>query len=457
MATNSMNDMNQPESIEANGSDRRSFLKTGTALAAGAAVAGQLSIAQGAHAFGSDEIKIGLIGCGGRGTGAAGQALNTSGGGVKLVAVADAFENNANQVVESLKKSHAGKVDVKDDKKFSGLLAYKQMIESSDCDLVILATPPGFRPLHFETAINAGKHVFMEKPVASDAPGVRRVLAANEIAKQKGLAVQVGLQRRHQTHYQEMVKRIHDGIIGDVVYARAYWNGAGVWTRPRKPNQTELNYQCNNWYYFNWLSGDHIVEQHIHNLDVVNWVLKGYPIDAQGQGGRQVRVGAETGQIFDHHFVEYGYEGNIRMLSQCRHMADCWSSVTEHFHGTKGYTFSDTGQAMIYDNSGKVLWASEGEGEDGWQEEHHDMFAAIRAGEIPNEGEYAAKSTMTAILGRLATYSGRLITWKEAFESKLALADFDSLTNWDIEAPVKPDEDGNYPIPEPGADLSEFV
>jgi predicted dehydrogenase len=411
-----------------------------------------VNIARAAHAYGSDAIKVGLIGCGGRGIGAAIQALNTSGGDVKLVALGDTFEWNVDNAARQVQKAHADKCAFTDDTRFVGLEAYKGVL-GTDCDLVILATPPGFRPLHFEHAVNAGKHVFMEKPVATDAPGVRRVLAANEQAIKKGLAVQVGLQRRHQQHYLDLVKRIHDGALGDIMFCRAYWNGGGVWTRPRKPDQGELYYQCNNWYYFNWLCGDHIVEQHIHNLDVINWVMQAYPISAQGQGGRQVRVGPNTGQIFDHHFVEYTYDPNVKMLSQCRHMSDCWSEVAEHVHGTKGYAYADTNSAKLYDSKGNIVWASPEQGEDGWQEEHHDLFAALRRGETPNEGEYGAKSTMTAILGRLATYGGRMVTWDEAINSKIELANFDSLTNWDCEAPVQPDGEGGYPIPYPGRDV----
>ncbi len=428
---------------------RRKFIKgSSMLLASGAIAASNVSVARGAHAYGSDRIKIGLVGCGGRGRGAAIQALNTDGGEVRLVAMADAFDYQLEGALNTIKGEHPDKVEVSKDNQFTGLEAY-QGVMSSDCDLVILATPPGFRPLHFDAAINAGKHVFMEKPVATDVAGVRRVLEVGKLAEEKGLAVQVGLQRHHEQRYQEIVERVHNGEIGDIVTARAYWNGGGVWVRPRKPEQTELAYQTFNWYYFNWLCGDHINEQHIHNLDVINWVMKGYPVQAQGQGGREVRKGPDHGQIFDHHMIEYTYEGahNPKMFSQCRHIRGCWNQVSEHVSGTKG--FADLSGAKLYDNSGKLLFQSKGSG-GGHQQEHHDLFAALRAGELPNETEYGAKSTMTAILGRMATYSGQVVTWKEAMESNQSLADFDSLKSFDQDAPIKPDADGNYDVPVPG-------
>ena len=439
------NDRSDPSA--SNGASRRNFIKdTGRLLAGSAIVSGGLSIAQSVHAHGTDLINVGLIGCGGRGTSAADQALNTFGGDVRVTALADVFENNIQSAYRSLNGKHPGKID---NNKFVGLDAYCQVL-ASDVDLVILATPPGFRPLHFEKAILAGKHVFMEKPVAVDAPGVRRVLAAGAEAKRKGLAVQVGLQRHHEIRYQECIAKLHDGAIGEPIYARAYWNTGGVWTRPRRMNQTELEYQISNWYYFNWLSGDHINEQHVHNIDVINWVMKGHPIEAQGQGGREVRKGVNTGQIFDHHMVEFSYDGGARLLSQCRHIPGCWSDVTEHVHGTKGYC--NVSAAKIFDLRGNLVWESEskeGNGK-GWQQEHHNLFAAIRQGEIPNETEYAANSTMTAILGRMATYSGKVVRWEEAINSDVLLAYTDSMHSFDDHAPVLPNEQGEYEVAVPG-------
>ncbi|HKI71326.1 MAG TPA: Gfo/Idh/MocA family oxidoreductase, partial [Verrucomicrobiae bacterium] len=305
-----MNESNNPNSPAP--STRRDFLKKTSTAVAGGALLGSLSVERGAHAAGSDTLRIALIGCGGRGSGAANQALNAGGNGVKLIAMADAFQDQLDQSLKNLKREHPDLVEVPDDHKFVGLDAYKQAIALAD--LVILATPPGFRPIHFEEAVKQGKHVFMEKPVATDAPGVRRVLAAAEEAKKKNLKVGVGLQRRHQPNYLDTVKRLHDGAIGDIVAMRVYWNGTTPWVKPRAELEkkygrklTEMEYQMRNWYYFVWICGDHIVEQHIHNLDVANWVKNGYPVRAWGMGGVETRKGPDYGEIFDHHAVEFEY------------------------------------------------------------------------------------------------------------------------------------------------------
>lgn len=435
---------------------RRDFIKKSSILVAGGAVAASsLSVARAAHAFGSDEIKIGLIGCGGRGTGAATQALNSvkkedikPNGSMRLIAMADAFEDRLQGALRGIKGQHGDLVDVPKERQFVGFDGYKGVLDS-DIDLVIMATPPGFRPLHFEAAIAANKHVFAEKPVATDAPGIRRFLAAVEESKKKNLAVQIGLQRHHEKRYQETINRLKDGAIGDIVTTRVYWNGGGVWVRPRQEGQTELEYQMRNWYYFNWLCGDHIDEQHIHNLDVSNWLVGDHPVECNGMGGREVRTGSEYGQIFDHHFCEYTYANGVKMFSQCRHIKGCWNSVSEHAHGTKGY--ADISGAKIYKANGEIAWEFGRGGGGGHQEEHYDLFAALRRGEIPNEGEYGAHSTMTAILGRMATYSGKVVKWNDAINSPHALADFDSLKSYQDEAPVKPDDNGAYPVPVPGS------
>ncbi len=429
---------------------RRSFIKNSSLLVAGGAVAGKLAFPRSAHAFGSDEIRLGLIGCGGRGTGAAAQAMNTE-GPTRLVAMADAFKDNLQRCYRGLKGQHTDKVDVPPERQFVGFDAYKQVLES-DADLIILATPPGFRPLHLEAAINANKHVFMEKPVAVDAPGVRRVLAATAEAKKKNLALAVGLQRRHERRYMETIKRLQDGAIGDIILTRAYWNGDGVWVRPRREGQTEMEYQMRNWYYFNWLCGDHIVEQHIHNLDVINWLMNGYPVSAQGQGGRQVRTGRDHGEIFDHHMIEFTYADGSKMLSQCRHIRGTWSSVSEHAHGTEGNV--NIGAATIHDRNGNVAWSYGRGGGGGHQQEHHDLFADIRKGERPNEGEYGALSSMTAIFGRMATYSGKALDWDAALNSDLVIAPVDEFSSYDDIPPVQPDENMNYNIPMPGSTIT---
>jgi predicted dehydrogenase len=431
--------------------NRRSFLQT-TSTVVGGALVGALSIERAAHAAGSDEIKIALIGCGGRGSGAANQALSTE-GKIKLIAMADAFPDRLNSSLNELKKAKAEKVDVPEEHKFIGFDAYKKAIALAD--VVILATPPGFRPIHFEEAVKQGKHVFMEKPVSTDAPGVRRVLAAAAEAKKKNLKVGVGLQRHHQLGYLETIKRINDGTIGDIVNMRVYWNDGGVWVRPRQPGQTEMEYQMRNWYYFNWLCGDHINEQHIHNLDVANWVLthqekaspdeQAHPIRAHGMGGRQVRTGKEYGEIFDHHAVEFEYPSGARVFSQCRHIRGCWSSVNEYAHGTKG-----SSDLEAYKIMGENAWNGERKGQkDPYQQEHDDLFDAIRNDKPYNEAFRGAYSTMTSIMGRMATYSGVVVSWEDALNSEISIMPKEY--SWDATPPTVPDEHGFYPIPMPGS------
>ena len=432
------------------GASRRTFLKTSTVAAAGAGLLGAFSNLPGAFAGGDDAIKIGLIGCGGRGTGAALQALKTK-GAVKLVAMGDAFADRLDGCLSNLKNELSGQPDrvaVDNDHKFVGFDAYQKVLNAG-VDLVILATPPGFRPIHFEAAVKAGKHVFMEKPVAVDGAGVRQVLAAVEESKKKNLGVGVGLQRHHQFPYLETIKRLQDGAIGDIHTARVYWNMGELWVRPRQSNQTEMEYQLRNWYYFNWLCGDHIVEQHIHNLDVINWLKGAYPVKAHGMGGRQVRTGKEFGEIFDHHAVEFEYADGTRMFSQCRQMPGCWSSVSEHVTGTKGH--ADISGHQI--KSGDTTWTYKGERPDPYQQEHDDLFASIRAGKPLNEGENGALSSLTAILGRIATYSGKEVTADAVKNSNISLMpkDFD----FKAQPPVVPNKDGLYPIAVPG--VSQLV
>ncbi|QDV28889.1 Inositol 2-dehydrogenase [Planctopirus ephydatiae] len=427
-----------------NGS-RREFLAT-TGMVAGAALATQAGLATSAYAQGDDVIRIGLVGSGGRGTGAARDALSTD-HNVKLVAVGDVFEDRANRAVGSIKGGlgdKGSKVDVAPDKVFFGFDAFKKVIDSG-VDLVILATPPGFRPQQFEYAINAGKHVFMEKPVATDAPGVRQVLAASKLAKEKNLKVGCGLQRHHDIGYIETINRIKDGQIGDVIAMRAYWNNAGVWEPPlkRENAKSEMEYQMRNWYYYNWLCGDHIVEQHIHNLDVCNWVKGDYPVRANGMGGRQVRVDKRYGEIYDHHCVEFEYKDGSRTYSQCRHIPNTWNQVSEFVHGSKG-TSNPSGSITAAGND----WRYRGPRPNPYVVEHDDLLKAIKGGVAYNEADNGAYSTMTSILGRMATYSGKVIEWNDALNSQISL--FPKELSWDADMPVKPDSEGNYPIATPG-------
>jgi myo-inositol 2-dehydrogenase/D-chiro-inositol 1-dehydrogenase len=440
--------------------DRRHFIKSSTSASLAALMVGrgfaQTTLgplfegdASAGNAAGNAELRVGLIGCGGRGTGATAQALSTT-GGVRLVAMADAFSDRLESSLKTLQQYHPDSVDVPAERRFVGFDAYRKVI-ASDIDVLVIATPPGFRPIHFEAGVNAGKHIFMEKPVAVDGPGIRRVLAAAQVAKQKQLKVGVGLQRHHQKPYVETVQRLHDGEIGRITLLRTYWNSGGVWVRPREAGQTEMEYQMRNWYYFNWLCGDHIVEQHIHNLDVGNWIMKGYPTEAQGQGGRLVRTGIEHGEIFDHHMVEFSYADGTRMLSQCRHQPGCWSPVEEHAHGTEGTADVSRARIQRYDQD-KLHWRFRGESKDPYQVEHDVLFAAIRAGTPHNEAEYGAMSTMTAILGRMATYCGKVVKMEDALASKLALTP--SAFDFEGTPPTVPDADGRYPIPIPGVTKS---
>ncbi|MDB5297772.1 MAG: oxidoreductase domain protein, partial [Phycisphaerales bacterium] len=440
---------------------RRDFLKA-SAVVAGAALSADFVATRMAHAAGSDQLKLGLIGCGGRGSGATNQALNTS-NSVQLVAVADAFQNNAEGAVGRFKKEKPGQVSVTAGNTFAGFDAYQKLLDSNP-DVVILATPPGFRPIHFEAAVKAGKNIFTEKPVASDSAGVRRFLAANEEAKKKNLKVGVGLQRHHDQKYVDTIQRIHDGDIGDVILLRVYWNGTRPWVRKRVEGQSEMEFQMRNWYYFTWLCGDHIVEQHIHNLDVANWVMKGPPERAQGTGGRQLPFGSDQGEIFDHHMVEYTYPNGTKMLSMCRHQPNTWQAVTEYAHGTKGVADLSNGSIKYAD--GRPDWKFEypatpgGEpdtgggkkkrsrGPDPYQVEHDTLFAAIRGDKPYNEGDYGASSTMTAIFGRMATYSGQELKYADALAKGVDL--MPKQFAFDAEPPVKPGKDGLYPSALPG-------
>ena len=427
---------------------RREFLKLGSAAIAGTTLAGGLSMARAAHAAGSDQVKIALIGCGGRGTGAAVQAMrNKAGAKVKLVAVADAFRDRVDSSLKSIQKARPDDVDVPEDQKFTGLDCHEKAIACKDVDMVLLCTPPGFRPMQFEAAVAAGKHVFMEKPVATDAPGVRRVMAANEEAKKKGLLVAVGHHLRHEVKHKEVVKRIHDGAIGRLQYMRAYFNTGAIWVRGRQPDQTEMQFQVRNWYHFNWVCGDHIVEQHVHDLDACNWIQGGPPIEANGMGGQQVCQAKDQGEIFDHHAVEYTYANGVKLFSYCRQIPKCWGSFSEHAHGTKGRVeIEGHGRSRLYvgDNE-PMVWDR---GEDGHQVEHDNLFTALLAGEPYNEGDYGASSTMTAILGRMATYSGKVVTWDQGINSTLDLSP--KSYAWDAEPPVMPNAEGYYASAKPG-------
>ena len=436
---------------------RRDFVKQTGITASGIILSPWAASAFSGQSLVNDTIKVALIGCGGRGTGAITQALSTK-ENIQLVAMADVFRDRLDDCYGNLMKSREKdtstkaipirqKVDVPEDRKFVGFDAYKRAMELAD--VVILTTPPGFRPMHFEEAVTQGKQIFMEKPVATDPAGIQRVLTAAKIAKQKKLNVVVGLQRHYQNSYREIMKRIQDGQIGDVVSASCWWNNDGVWVKPRKEGQTEMEYQLRNWYYFNWICGDHITEQHIHNIDVINWVKNGYPVRARGTGGREVRKGKDYGEIFDHHIVEFEYADGTILNSQCRHIPGTWAKVDEHVIGTKGKVHFDA--AKIFDHKGNVQFAFDKKTKENnpYQTEHDELWATVAAGDYKYaDAENGAYSTMTSILGRMATYSGQVIEWEKAINSGINIAP--SRFAWDADMPSKPDSNGLYTVAVPG-------
>ncbi|NTS43657.1 Gfo/Idh/MocA family oxidoreductase [Flavisolibacter sp. BT320] len=440
-----------------NNKSRRDFVKQTSVLAGGLLVLPTLSHAN-FFSGADDAIKVALVGCGGRGTGAAMQALLTK-QNVKLVAMADAFRDRLDDCYKTLtaedlsdwgaKGNVKAKIDVPEERRYSGFDAFSKAIPHAD--VVILATPPGFRPIHFEEAVKQGKHIFMEKPVATDPAGVQKVLAAAAIAKQKKLNVVVGLQRHYQNSYRELYKR--KDSIGEIVSAQAWWNNDGVWVKKRQPGQTEMEYQMRNWYYFNWLCGDHIAEQHIHNIDVVNWFKGAYPVKAQGMGGREVRKGKDHGEIFDHHFVEFEYADGSIMNSQCRHQPKTMSRVDELLVGTKGRIHCGAGK--IVDSKGNTIYQFDRKTENNpYQAEHDELFAAIAKGQYKfADAENGAYSTMTSILGRMATYSGQVVQWDKALNSGISLQP--AVYAFDATPPVVPNADGYYPVAVPG--VTKFI
>src|SRR5688572_6944739 len=436
---------------ETSKTSRREFVKQSSLMAGGLMAAPLVSNAGYFNSV-DDTIKVAVIGCGGRGTGAAMQALLTK-QNVKLVAMADAFRDRLDECYKALTSDDneegnvKAKVAVTEATKFVGFDAYQKAIPLAD--VIILTTPPGFRPIHFAEAIKQGKHVFMEKPVATDPAGIRKVLETAEIAKQKKLNVVVGLQRHYQNSYRELYKR--KDKIGDITSAQAWWNNDGVWVKKREPNQTEMEYQMRNWYYFNWLCGDHINEQHIHNIDVINWFKGGYPVKAQGMGGREVRKGKDYGEIYDHHYVEFTYADGSILNSQCRHIPGTMSKVDELIIGTKGKIFCD--EAKMTDNKGEVIYQYDKKLENNpYQTEHDELFEAIAKGEYKfSDAERGAKSTMTAILGRMATYSGQVIEWGKALNAPIDLQP--KVLDWNAMPQSVPDADGLYAVAVPGKTL----
>jgi predicted dehydrogenase len=399
---------------------RRTFVKTGAAAVVGAVLPTSHLPLLTHH---SATLRVGLVGCGGRGTGAARDCLRAS-EGVELVAMGDLFPDRLASSKANLDKAASentalgAKYKVTDDRCFTGFDAYQKVIDSG-VDMVLLATPPAFRPTHFAAAVAAGKHVFMEKPVAVDANGIRSVLASSELARQKNLGIVAGTQRRHDAGYRAVVERIQNGAIGDVVSGQVYWNQGGLWMNARKPEWTDTEWQLRNWLYFTWASGDHIVEQHIHNIDVANWVIGTHPIRAVGVGGRQSRTDPAYGHIFDHFAIDFEYPNGARVLSMCRQINGSSNDVSERFIGTRGRTNPASAiegpSAFKYDAETAT---SKPRFTNPYVQEHYDLLESIRAGRPLNEGRQVAESTLSAIMGREAAYTGQIIEWDALLNAK---------------------------------------
>ena len=397
---------------------------------AGPLLAGN-ALAQNRTPSPGETLRIGLIGCGGRGTGAAAQALAAD-ANVKLVSLGDAFKDRLESSLETLKKQKevAQKIEAPEERRFVGFDAYKKVL-ASGVDVVLLATPPHFRPIHLKAAIDAGKHVFAEKPVAVDAPGVRLVLETCEQARQKKLAVVSGLALRYSYAYRETIKRMHEGALGRIGTLQANDFRGPIWVKPRQPDWTDMEYHMRNWYYFTWLSGDFNVEQHVHMLDVCAWIMKDeYPVSAIGLGGRQVRTGPEFGNIYDHHSVIYEYANGVKLHAYCRQQTGCVNDISVHVTGCKG-TAAISQRGMEMDTGEK--WVYSGEKNNQSQTEHDELFTSIRSGKPINNGDYMSKTTLMAIMGRMATYTGQKITWEQAMNSQESLAP-DGYT-WDARPP----------------------
>lgn len=406
---------------------RRDFLRT---TAAATAVGALTSGVGPVFAAGSDKIRVGLIGCGARGTGAAMNCVLSS-PGVEIVALGDVFPDRVEASLARLRDNTKGKewdaskewrnaeaVKVTKETCFTGFDAYQKVL-SSGVDLVILAGPPHFRPAQLKAAVEAGKHVFLEKPVAVDPVGIRSIIGSSELAKQKGLAIVAGTQRRHENSYLEVMKRVRDGAIGEIVSAEAFWNGPCVRTygfyHERKPGSSDFEYMLRNWYFYSWLSGDHIVEQHVHNLDVVNWAVGAPPVEALAVGGRQWRTEPQYGNIFDHFAVRYRYANGAILLSMARQINDTEPRVGEGIFGTKGRAFAGRVE-------GANAWRWEGANPNPYEQEHADLIRSIRDGKPLNEGRTVAEATLTAIMGRMSAYSGKTVKWDFALnESELDL------------------------------------
>ena len=397
---------------------RRDFVKTSAALTGGGLMA--LSV-PAVHGGATAATRVGVIGCGGRGTGAAHNAL-AAGADVRIVALADLFADRMEGCRNRLRDHDAERGTVAERRCYTGFDAYERLLADGEVDYVILATPPHFRPIHLAAAVASGVHVFMEKPAGVDPSGIRSVLDSARIADEKGLSIVAGTQRRHERSYLEAVERVRSGAIGTVIGASCAWNQGGLWSVEQTPEMSDMEWQIRNWLYFTWLSGDHIVEQHVHNIDVVNWILDGEPVSALGLGGREVRTEPVHGHIFDHFSIEFEYAGGQHVTSMCRQIDGCASRVEERIFGTKGTLMTRPGFALI---EGENAWRFEGDNPNPYVQEHRNLLASIHGdGRQPrlNEAARVARSTLTAVMGRTSAYTGKQLSWDQISESKMDLA-----------------------------------
>lgn len=410
--------------------DRRDFLKRGTAASAGlaSAVAAIPAVHAAEEAKGEDQlVKIGIVGAGGRGGGALGNTLSIN-ENIKLLAIADLNTEKLPRLRDSLAARHEGKVDVPDERMYGGIDGYKRVLDDDEIDVVLFATPPGFRPMYVRDAVDAGKHVFAEKPTCVDPAGYRICMQADAKARENGTAIVTGTQYRRQTNYMEVVNRIHEGEIGDVIGATTRYCSTGIWYRGRREGMSDTEYQIFNWMHFIWLSGDQIAEQAIHNIDVMNWVMGGPPLNAFGGGGRFTRP--DDSEMWDNMAIDYEYPGNRFVSFMCRQIPNTQSENGSVVYGSKGQAtiLGGNSGASIADRDGNEVWSMKGDIGAAYQQEHKDLVDSIRAGKPIVEFAQTSKSSLTAVMGRLAAYSGKRVSWDfvtEESELDLFPEDFD--------------------------------
>ena len=425
---------------------RRRFIKNSGAATAGSVLAMNIMIPGKSSGMNSDTLKVGLIGCGGRGTGAANQALKAD-NDVVLTAMADTFGNRLESSLANLKELHGDRVQINKKNKFIGFDGYQKVIDS-DVDVVILTTPPVFRPLHLEKAVAAGKHIFCEKPMAVDAPGIRRAMEAAKKAKEKNLSLVSGFCWRYHTPKRETFEKILNGDIGEVHTVYNTYNTGELWSKPWQPEWTDMEKKMRNWLYYNWISGDHIIEQAIHSIDMGSWVMNDMkPKSVTATGGRQVRTEEIFGNIFDHFAVEFEYENGAKAFHFCRQQKNCSRSYHVEMWGTKGKCVVDVIRRQ-HEIMGENPWRYRGEGNDMYQQEHDELFASIRAGKPMNDGEWMLHSNLMGIMGRMAAYTGQTITYEEALNSEEKLGPDPEEYTWDlvVEGP---------PVAKPG--ITKFI